>query len=157
MCELISLHLVGRGTQAQLFLSQRQARSPVERAPRTRRGWPQKNEKMKKEWKCCKMCENQKNFKKARKINKPKKTGEKTRRKKKKRGPKGVYFFFIPPETGPKIDFYIRTVNRNRNEIESWNLSSDSTRNKCVGMTNSGAVGAKNRKTPALRPECDRR
>ena len=41
--ELIPFHLVGRGTQAQLFLSQRQAQSLVERAPRTRRGWPQKN------------------------------------------------------------------------------------------------------------------
>ena len=34
--------------------------------------------------------------------------------KKRKRGPKGV-----PPETAQKLIFYIRTVKRNRNEIEA--------------------------------------
>ena len=38
--------------------------------------------------------------------------------KKRKRGPKGV-----PPEMGPKIVFYIRTVKRNRNEIEAQKKS----------------------------------
>ena len=45
---------------------------------------------------------------------KEKEEGENNNKRiKRKRGPKGV-----PPETGPKIVFYTRTANRNRNEIE---------------------------------------
>ena len=47
------------------------------------------------------------------KQEKRQKNGRKKSRKKRKRGPNGA-----PPETGPKIVFYIRTVKRNRNEIE---------------------------------------
>ena len=51
-------------------------------------------------------------FKKERK--KKKKKEKKKKRKKKKRGAK-----WVPPETDAKIVFYIRTVQRNRNEIRT--------------------------------------
>ena len=49
-----------------------------------------------------------------------KKTGEKTRKKKRKRGPKGVPTY--SSKLAQKL-FYMRTVKRNRNEIETQKKS----------------------------------
>ena len=54
-----------------------------------------------------------------RKQEKRQKTGEKSRKKKEKRAQRG----YLPPEMGPKLIFHIRTVKRNRHEIEAQKKS----------------------------------
>ena len=55
----------------------------------------------------------------SKKQEKRQKTGEKKSRKKRKRGPKGAHH----PRWAPKLIFHIRTVKRNRNEIEAQKKS----------------------------------
>ena len=58
--------------------------------------------------------------KKKKKRKKTKKKREKKRRKKGKEGPKVLFIF--TPEMGQKMIFHIRTVKRNRNEIEAQKI-----------------------------------
>ena len=72
------------------------------------------------------MVEKNEEKKTRKKTKKKKKKQEKTkRRKKKKRGPNGV-----PTETAQQLIFYIRTVKKNRNEIEAQKNQILSTRQK---------------------------
>ena len=84
----------------------------------------QKIEEMNKKW------EKRKFFlKKTRKIKKKKKKKKKKREKnmkeKRKRGPNSFFLYTHLPRWSPKLIFYIRTVKRNRNEIEGLPKKSD--------------------------------
>ena len=61
-----------------------------------------------------KIWENERKMKETEARKKKKKTRKKKKEKKEKEGPKGY-----PPRRAQKLIFYIRTVKRNRNEIEA--------------------------------------